>query len=94
MRFMSPYWLFPVLLGTLGGLQYRLWIGEGSIQSAQRLQEQIRTQQAENERLEMRNQMLAAEVAELKSGAETVEERARGALGMVKQNERLYLLAR
>jgi len=26
-----PYWLFVVLLLLLGGLQYRLWVGEGSL---------------------------------------------------------------
>ena len=27
----SPYWLFVVLILLLGGLQYRLWVGEGSL---------------------------------------------------------------
>ena len=30
----SPYWLFVVLILLLGGLQYRLWVGEGSLAQA------------------------------------------------------------
>ena len=44
----------------------------------------------ENERLLERNRILEAEVLELKQGMETVEERARQELGMVKEGETLY----
>lgn len=88
----SPYWLFIVLVLLLGGLQYRLWIGDGSLASASRLQQQIAEQQGENERLLERNRILEAEVMELKRGMETVEERARQELGMLKEGETLYLL--
>ena len=37
--------------------------------------------------------MLDAEVLELKKGMETVEERARHELGMIKEGETLYQLA-
>ncbi|MBJ7548509.1 cell division protein FtsB, partial [Pseudomonas sp. OA3] len=36
----SPYWLFIVLILLLVGLQYRLWIGDGSLAAASRLQQQ------------------------------------------------------
>ena len=88
----SPYWLFIVLILLLVGLQYRLWIGDGSLASASRLQQQIAKQQGENERLLERNRILEAEVMELKRGMETVEERARQELGMLKEGETLYLL--
>ena len=88
----SPYWLFVVLILLLAGLQYRLWIGEGSLAQASRLQQQIAEQQGENERLLERNRILEAEVMELKRGMETVEERARQELGMLKEGETLYLL--
>ncbi|CAM4008937.1 MULTISPECIES: septum formation initiator family protein [Pseudomonadaceae] len=88
----SPYWLFIVLILLLVGLQYRLWIGDGSLASASRLQQQIAEQQGENERLLERNRILEAEVMELKRGMETVEERARQELGMLKEGETLYLL--
>lgn len=88
----SPYWLFLILLLLLGGLQYRLWVGSGSLAQAAELQKQITEQHAENERLLERNRVLYAEVLELKKGMETVEERARHELGMVKEGETLYQL--
>ena len=88
----SPYWLFIVLILLLAGLQYRLWVGEGSLAQVSRLQQQIAEQRGENERLLERNRILEAEVMELKRGMETVEERARQELGMLKDGETLYLL--
>lgn len=87
-----PYWLFVVLLLLLGGLQYRLWVGEGSLAQVNSLNKQIADQQGENERLLERNRILEAEVLELKQGMETVEEHARQELGMVKEGETLYQL--
>jgi cell division protein FtsB len=89
----APYWLFVVLVLLLGGLQYRLWVGEGSLAQVTELKRQIAEQQGENERLLERNRILEAEVMELKKGMETVEERARHELGMVKEGETLYQLA-
>ena len=89
----SPNWLFLVLLLLLAGLQYRLWVGNGSLAQVADLQRQIAEQQGENERLLERNRILDAEVLELKQGMETVEERARHELGMVKEGETLYQLA-
>jgi cell division protein FtsB len=89
----SSNWLFVVLLLLLGGLQYRLWVGEGSLAQVSGLSQQIAEQQGENQRLLERNRILEAEVMELKEGMETVEERARHELGMVKEGETLYQLA-
>lgn len=89
----APYWLFVALVVVLAGLQYRLWVGEGSLAQVTELQRQIAEQQGENERLLERNRILEAEVLELKKGMETVEERARHELGMVKEGETLYQLA-
>ena len=88
----SPYWLFVVLILLLGGLQYRLWVGEGSLAHVSGLNKQIAEQQGENQRLLERNRILEAEVRELKQGMETVEERARHELGMVKEGETLFQL--
>ncbi|MNJ69441.1 cell division protein FtsB [compost metagenome] len=67
----SPYWLFLVLLLLLDGLQYRLWVGNGSLAQVADLKQQIADQHAENERLLERNRVLDAEVLELKKGMET-----------------------
>ncbi|MDP2244636.1 cell division protein FtsB [Pseudomonas sp.] len=88
----SPYWLLVVLILLLVGLQYRLWVGDGSLAQVTDLKHQIANQQGENQRLLERNRILEAEVMELKKGMETVEERARHELGMVKEGETLYQL--
>ncbi|SFP43010.1 cell division protein FtsB [Pseudomonas borbori] len=88
----SPYWLLVVLILLLVGLQYRLWVGDGSLAQVTELKQQIADQQGENQRLLERNRILEAEVMELKQGMETVEERARHELGMVKEGETLYQL--
>ena len=84
--------IVAILTLLLAAVQYRLWLGEGGIAEAQRLQAQIAEQQAENERLLERNRVMEAEVMELKQGLETVEERARHELGMVREGATLYLL--
>ena len=89
----TPYWLLALLIALLLGLQYRLWVGDGSLAQITDLKQQIAEQQGENQRLLERNRILEAEVLELKSGMETVEERARHELGMVKEGETLYQLA-
>ena len=74
-----------VLLFVL--LQYDLWVGEGSLASAWRLQQSVKSQQQENDRLKERNAALAAEVVDLKQGLDAIEERARNELGMIKKGE-------
>ena len=77
--------LFAVVL--IAGLQYQFWLGEGGYFPHQALTQQI-TQQAEvNDELKERNRILAAEVYDLKNGAEAIEEHARLDLGLVKPNE-------
>ena len=68
-------------------LQYDLWFGEGSLTSAWKLEQRIKQQSEENERLQLRNDALAAEVSDLKSGLSAIEERARSELGMIKKGE-------
>lgn len=74
-----------VLLFVL--LQYDLWVGEGSLASAWSLQQEVKIQQQENDRLKERNASLAAEVVDLKQGLDAIEERARNELGMIKEGE-------
>lgn len=68
-------------------LQYRLWVGEGSIAEVVSLKQQIAQQHEELERLGVRNQALQAEVDSLKHDLEEVEERARADLGMLREGE-------
>jgi len=76
-----------LLVTLLVVLQYDLWIGDGSKTAAWRLENTIATQQKENARLQVRNDTLAAEVNDLKSGTAAIEERARSELGMIKKDE-------
>jgi len=71
-------------------LQYPLWFSEASLPDAWHLQAKIETQQQENKKLEERNRLLKAEVEELKSGLEVVEEKARTELGLIKQGETFF----
>lgn len=68
-------------------LQYDLWVGEGSLASAWRLQQSVTAQQKENNGLKQRNAALGAEVVDLKQGLDAIEERARNELGMIKDGE-------
>ncbi len=76
-----------LLIGLVVVLQYRLWVGEGSLAEVHALQQEIADQKAELERLRARNQQLRAEVTDLQSGEAALEERARGELGMIKPGE-------
>jgi cell division protein FtsB len=86
--------LIAVLVALLILLQYRLWLGDGSVRTAIQLKQQISAQQAQNQKLVEQNQMLLAEVQDLKSGKQAVEERARNDLGMVKKDETFYQIVK
>jgi cell division protein FtsB len=85
-------WVLPLLLVALAALQYRLWVGEGSLGEITLLRRQIAEQRAEMERLKERNRALQAEVEDLKSGLDAIEERARTEMGMVKPGEVFFQL--
>ena len=85
-------WLLIVLTLLLLYLQYRLWVGEGSLAQKQILEHKVEAQQQENEVLRERNRILASEVENLKQGLESVEERARKDLGMIKEGETFYMV--
>lgn len=79
-----------LLLALLGWLQYRLWFGSGGEREVAQLAEQVARQRHDNAGLQQRNDALAAEVEDLKSGEAAVEERARNELGMIKPGETFY----
>lgn len=79
-----------LLAGLFGWLQYRLWFGAGGTREVAALQSQVDAQKRQNEGLVQRNDALAAEVADLKSGEAAIEERARNELGMIRPGETFY----
>jgi len=76
-----------VLAALIAAIQYPLWLGKGSWLRVWEVDQQIRAQRATNERLQVRNNTLDAEVRDLKQGLEAIEERARSELGMIRQDE-------
>ncbi|RXR05343.1 cell division protein FtsB [Pseudoxanthomonas composti] len=83
-------WLLLVLVVLAGLLQYHFWYGRGNSGEVKMLENQVAHQKRENEGLRQRNDALAAEVEDLKSGEAAVEERARSELGMIKPGEKFY----
>jgi cell division protein FtsB len=79
--------LVAVLVVLLILLQYRLWVGEGSLAEVHSLRKEIEAQKAELQRLRQRNLALQAEVNDLKQGLDAIEERARSELGMIREGE-------
>jgi cell division protein FtsB len=82
--------LFGILLVTFVMLQYRLWVGQGSLAEVALLKRQISRQELRLEEMRERNSVLRAEVNSLKHGLEAVEARARSELGMIKEGETFY----
>ena len=82
--------LLALLIVLLILLQYRLWVGDGGIGEVRRLRQGIEAQVSENTSLKQRNRLLGAEVMDLKSGLQAVEERARSELGMIKEGETFF----
>lgn len=82
--------LIAVLLVLLAVLQYKLWFEGGSAKEVKQLQQKINTQTQENNLLQKRNDILTAEIKDLKEGQEAIEERARDDLGMIKKDEQYY----
>jgi cell division protein FtsB len=85
-------WFLGILVVLLCALQYRLWMGEGSLAQANRLEQELKVQQAENDRLLERNRIIHVEVEDLKTGLDTIEERARKDIGLIKKDETFYML--
>ena len=85
-------WMLGILIILLAALQYRLWISEGSLADVNLLEREIKIQQADNSRLRERNRILAVEVEDLKTGLDSVEERARNDIGMIKKDETFFMI--
>lgn len=81
------------LLLALLGLQYKLWLGDGSVLQWLRLENRLAAEEDENKRLAARNHAVEADIMELKSGEQALEEQARYELGMIKEGEVYYQCA-
>jgi cell division protein FtsB len=79
-----PTW---VLVALALALQYPLWFGKGGLLRVHDMERQLAAQREVNQSLELRNASQEAEVRDLKTGYEAIEERARYELGLVKDGE-------
>ncbi|MDR0781486.1 MAG: cell division protein FtsB [Pseudomonadales bacterium] len=84
--------LLLALVILLALLQAKLWRGEGSLTDIQRLDREIAAQRAANQQLQKRNEALLQEVNDLRNGLDSIEERARNELGLIKKGETFYLI--
>ena len=82
--------IISILVVLLLLLQYKLWFGDGSVVEVRELERAIAAQREENESLRERNRALEAEVNDLKTGLDAIEERARSELGMIREGETFY----
>ena len=83
-------WVTLVLLAALGHFQYKLWAGKGSYEDLAQIDRRVQAQLAANRVLELRNNALAAEVADLQNGRDAIEEIARTDVGYIAEGEIYY----
>ncbi len=85
-------WLALVFTALIVALQYPLWLGKGGWLQVREYDRQLVEQRELNAKLKLRNDALDADVRDLKTGTEAIEERARSELGMIKQDEVFFQL--
>lgn len=85
---MKIFLSFVILLIAL--LQYRLWFANGGIEQIQHDQLMLVDLKKQVEEKRERNAALYAEVEDLRKGQESLEERARKELGMIRDGETFF----
>lgn len=76
-----------ILVLGIAALQWPMWLGKGGWFPVWELEETVEAQRITNAKLAVRNLAMAAEVRDLKTGTQAIEERARSELGMIKKDE-------
>jgi len=87
---MKHKWITILLIVLLAGLQARLWVGKNSISDYQKMETQINQLTQQNAKLQQRNSLIKADINDLELGIDSIEERARNELGLIKQGETFY----
>ena len=82
--------IMAILVALTVGTQYTLWGGKDGVIDLWRLQRAVDETRTENLALHERNQAFMAEVVDLKTGNQAIEERARSGLGMIKSGETFF----
>lgn len=73
-------------------LQYEIWFAPGGIISFWKVRRQLAVETQVNQQWQQRNQILIADIHNLKNGNKAIEDHARADLGMIKPGEILYQL--
>lgn len=81
-----------ILLALIAALQYPMWLGKGGWLQVRETDRQLVQQREANAKLKARNEALDADVRDLKTGSEAIEERARSELGMIRNDEVFFQL--
>jgi cell division protein FtsB len=79
-----------ILLATLAVLQYSLWLGKGGWLRIWSLERDIEAQAVRQSQLRGSNTVGRADVEDLRSGLDAIEERARREIGMVRPEETFF----
>ncbi|MBF7071853.1 cell division protein FtsB [Glaciecola sp. MH2013] len=87
---MHKRWFVIIMLVLLTALQARLWFGKNSIADYRKMDAQVQELKRQNANLEQRNSLLKADISDLQLGLESIEERARNELGLIKEGETFY----
>ena len=82
--------LIAIIILLIIHLQYRLWVGDGSVAQINEYQARLDVLKEKTKEKKERNDALYAEVLDLRKGQEAIEERARDELGMIKENETFF----
>ncbi len=82
--------LVAALLIVAATLQHTFWFGKSSYKTLKETQALIEAEDRHIEELQKRNNMVTAEIVDLKTKGEGMEERARMELGYVKEGETFY----
>ena len=83
------FFLFACLIAVL---QFQVWLGDNSVRTLSALKNEITLQADTNLALNERNRELEIEIVDLKTGVESIEERARSELGMIEKGETFFLI--
>jgi cell division protein FtsB len=84
---MNKRGVMALLVFLLLVFQAQLWFGRGSLSDVTQMTKKLLGLNATIARLQTENKQLKAEVEDLKTGMDMVEEKARFELGMLKPNE-------
>ena len=83
-------WLALFFAALIVALQYPMWLGKGGWLHVREYDAQLAAQRETNAKLKTRNDALDADVRDLKTGSEAIEERARAELGMIRHDEVMF----